>query len=363
MSQQDSQEDSRSKRWRHCGVIVAAIVLTLWFTLRRETAPPAHAEAEISATEDVVGQEPEATDDRPVMEAPALPSPASDTFAVYLQPLQYDTTVAQALAKVDEYYAEFAYRLRAVPGLLLVNDQVTADFRVTISGLDSAGAQSPLPTPEWTAKTSVEVLNGELRPLDPAGTTYVLGMVGDAWRDRAPASVNTRGPLTGGCEKPTIMPCSPAAIAERQVMALRKKVFPRDGSLQRELEARVLNAALDMRERNMAISDLLSMKVAPSAEMIREILLRINRASDDLDRGNLLALLEGQRRQEAIQPLIDVAKHDLIGSLRIQAVKLLATDFPDNASVRSALDTIASDAVDPAVQIAAKEAIAGLPKN
>jgi hypothetical protein len=234
---------------------------------------------------------------------------------------------------------------------------------VTISSPNSADAQHMVPSSEWGAEASVEILNGRVSTSGPAGTVYVLGMVGDAWRGRAPDAVATRGPLSGDCETPPIMPCSPTGIAERQVMALRKKVFPYDGSLQRELEARFLDAALPMRERNMAISDLLSMKTALSDEMMHAVLLRIARTSDEFDRGNLLALLSGQRRQEAIQPLVNIARYDTVSSLRIQAVKLLATDFPKDSSARAALEQIAADPSNPTLQKTAQGVIGGLPEN
>lgn len=242
----------------------------------------------------------------------------------------------------------------------MADDAASADYRVTIEDPDSAGAQLMATPSEWAAKASVEILNGSLGTAGPAGTVYVLGMVGDAWRGRAPDGVATRGPLSGDCERPTVMPCSPAGIAERQVMALRKKVFPYDESLRRELEARFLNAGLPLRERSLATSDLLSMKMALSEETIRAVLERVASASGDIDRGNLLALLEGQRRQEVIQPVINVARFDSAESLRMQAVRLLAADYPRDPSVRTALEQIAADPSSPTLQTVTQGLLNGL---
>ncbi|MEO8314005.1 MAG: hypothetical protein ABI645_04330 [Pseudomonadota bacterium] len=360
MSSQKTQERIRSRRAVLLGATIVAAVVLLWFALRRETVPQVSAESIVPATEDLVARvsAPEGT--VPATDAMAPPSPApAGSFTVQLRPLQYDAADALVLARVNEYYAAFAYGLRAVPGLHLVDDEASADFRVTLSNLDPADAQHMLLSSEWAAKASVEVLNGSIGTAGPAGTVYVLGMVGDAWRGRAPDTVATHAPLSGDCETPTVMPCSPAGIAERQVMALRKKVFPRDGSLERELEARFLDAALPMREHDRVMSDVLSMKMALSDEMVRNVLARIARSPDR----NLLALLAGQRRPEIVQPLIDMARYDSDSSLRIEAVKLLAADFPKDSSARAALEQIAADPSNPTLQTTAKGVLGGLPGN
>jgi hypothetical protein len=215
--------------------------------------------------------------------------------------------------------------------------------------------------------TSVEVLDGEVGgPAGPAGTIYGLGMVGDAWRGGSPSGVDTRGPLSGDCVKPQLMTCSPADIAERQVMALRKHVYPRDGSVERELEAQFLQPTQPERVRKWIVSDLLSMKMPLSDAIVREALARIVRPQDPneaaqaaYDRVNLLELLVGQRHPEIVPPLIDIARYDSDVSFRIDAVKLLATDFPMNPAVRVVLDEIAADPSVPTLQAIAEGLVRG----
>jgi hypothetical protein len=142
-------------------------------------------------------------------------------------------------------------------------------------------------------------------------------------------------------------------------MALRKQVFPQDGSLERELEAKFLSSVLSKRERDRVISDLLSMKMALSDAMVREVLLLLPRTPDVSERGRLLLMLAGQRRPETIQPLINMARYDSDNSLRIEAIKLLAADFPTDSSARAALEQIAGDSSNPTLQTVAKGVLGG----
>lgn len=284
--------------------------------------------------------------------------------------LHYDSTDALLLRKVRDYYEALANALRAVPGLQLVDEQAVgqaetlADFRVTISNPAAADAQQLPHSPEWAATTRVEVLNnGSGGTSDPAGTVYILGMVGDAWRGANPAGILTRGPLYGDCTLPKTMTCSLADLAERQVMALRKKVFPRDKSLERGLEARIFDAALPKRERDMAISDVLSMKMALSDATVREILTRMAHTQDVSERGNLQAMLAGQQRPEIVQPLIDMARYDSDASIRIEAVRMLAADYPKDPVARAALEEIAADVSNPKLQTTAEGALSRLREN
>lgn len=367
--------------------VTAAAATMLGFALRGEVVPRTVAQAIVPAPpEDHVLGVPDAQSTPPAPAVPARSSP--DSFTVHLS-LEYDSTYALELSRVREYYEAFAGGLRAVPGLHLVDDQAvagdkaSADFRVTITGptemrqaaddfrdrmrVISGDPQQMFIPSEWTTRTSVEVLQGESDGTSgPAGTVYGLGMVGDAWRGGAPAGVETRAPLSRDCVTSKVMPCSPADIAERQVMALRKHVFPRDGSLERELEAQFLEPTHPGRERDWVMSDLLSMKMTLSDAMVREALARMARPQDAnqapqaaYDRGNLLVLLAGQRHPGIVQPLIDMARYDPDVAFRIEAVRLLAADFPMDPAVRATLEAIASDPSTPTLQAVAADFIRG----
>lgn len=152
------------------------------------------------------------------------------------------------------------------------------------------------------------------------------------------------------------MPCTPVEIAERHVMALRKHVFPRDGTLERELEAQFLDAARLEPERQQLRNDLKSMDMVLSDTMVREALARLTRPPDtsnayaDNERLDLLIILAGQRHKGIVQPLIDLALRDSDVSIRTEAVRVLAKDFPENFAVRAALEQLAADPSCPGLQ-------------
>jgi hypothetical protein len=382
---------SRSGRTILLGALLATAVAAAMFglVLRRDVVPQTIAESSVPAWPE--GHVSGVSAAEGTLSVTGVPAESSrGRFTVHLS-LQYDSADPLALRRVREYYEAIADGLRAIPELQLVDDpaargaEPSVDFRVSITGLTemgqakaafrdrmrivTGGDQQGLIPSEWAVMTSVEVLNGERGgPSGPAGTIYGLGMVGDAWRGGSPSGVETRGPLSGDCVTPQLMPCSPADIAERQVMALRKHVFPRDGSLERELEAQFLQPTQSERARKWVMSDLLSLKMTLSNVMVREALARIARPQDPnevpqaaYDRVNLLELLAGQRHPEILQPLIDIARYDSDVSFRIEAVKLLAADFPTDPAVRVALDEIAADPSTPMLQTVAAGLIRGSP--
>ncbi len=362
MASHEPRDVIRSRRMVLPGIVLLGAAVILWLALRREETPMVTAEVvAIAPREDLISGVTAAESTTHATET-AVPTPLGG-FTVHLRTLQYDATDGLVLARVNEYHAAFADGLRAVPRLHLVAEQASPDFRVTISNPDSADPQQTSLPSEWVAKSSVEILSSQGSTSGPVGTVYVLGMVGDAWRGRAPAGVDTRGPLSGYCENPRLMPCSPAEIAKRQVMALRKKVFPHDGTLERELEARIFDTTLPKRERDLAIGDALSMKMTLSNAMVNEVLARIALPQEAGDRGNLLAMLAGQRRPEVVPPLIRVVRYDSDIPFRIEAVRLLAADFPNDPAVRAVLDDIAADPSNPTLQENAKVVLDGLSGN
>ena len=90
--------------------------------------------------------------------------------------------------------------------------------------------------------------------------------------------------------------------------------------------------------------------------MVRESLARLalpldkSNAYSASERNDLLIILAGQRHKAMVQPLIDLALHDSDVSSRIEAVKLLATDFPESSAVRVALEKLALDPSDAQLQ-------------
>jgi hypothetical protein len=359
MSSQDQQGRASKRRAALLGAVLLAAGSMLWLSLRSAAVPEVIADPAIQAPSEDLFPHSFVTETNTPAAVAQLP-PSLDGFNVSVRLLN-ESTDAQVLSRVRDYYEALINGLRAVPGLHLVEDHAVLqggnqpEFRLTVSIPDLPNEQQARSShPEWVANVSVEVLNG-----DAAGTVYGLGMIGDAWKGGAPAGVYTRGPLSGDCATRTPMPCTAVDIAERHVMAVRKHVFPRDGSLERELEARFLDAAQPERERQQLRNDLKSMKMALSDSMIREALARLARPVDTSsaysqnERYDLLIILAGQRHKELVQPLIDLALYDSDVSFRIETVKLLAADFPENIAARNVLEKLALNPSYPELQMTA----------
>jgi hypothetical protein len=347
---------------RRRAVLLVVILLTavmLWLLLRSGAVIEDVTETVVPAPSEDLFQNSSVADATAPAAVTQVPL-SLDGFNVSVR-LQYESTNAVVLSRVREYYDALVSGLRAVPGLQLVDDHAVshvggqAEFRVTVSSLDASNAEQIGSTfSEWAANVSVEVLTG-----DAAGTVYVLGMIGDAWKERAAEGMHTRGPLSGECATRTLMPCTPGDIAKKHVMALRKHVFPR-GSLEREIEAQFLDASQPEPERQQLRNDLKSMDIVLSDTMVREALARLARPPDtssayaENERYDILIILAGQRHKAIVEPLIDHALHDSDVSFRIEALRLLAKDFPENSAVRTALEKLALDSSDPLQKMAAE---------
>lgn len=361
MSSHFRQEGVSKRRATLLGAALLVAAVTLWLSLRSGDVTKVVADSAIPVPSEAVPSEgilPRSS----VAEAlsPAAVTqvrPSLDGFNVSVR-LQYESTNSAVLSRVTEYYEALISALRVVPRLQLVEDHAVPDFdgpmafRLTVSShAGPIAPQTGSTLSEWVANVSIEVLTGEA-----AGTVYVLGMIGDAWKGNAAAGMGTRGPLSGECATRTPMPCTPVEIAERHVMALRKHVFPRDGTLERELEAQFLDAARLEPERQQLRNDLKSMDMVLSDTMVREALARLTRPPDtsnayaDNERLDLLIILAGQRHKGIVQPLIDLALRDSDVSIRTEAVRVLAKDFPENFAVRAALEQLAADPSCPGLQ-------------
>src|SRR5690606_31704009 len=126
-----------------------------------------------------------------------------------------------------------------------------------------------------------------------------------------------------------------------------------DGSLERELEAQFLDDKQPEPERQKLRNELKGMNLVLTDAMVRQALARLTRPMDpnnayaENERLDLLIILAGQRREETVQPLIDLAVHDLHVAFRTEALRLLAKDFPDHSAVRATLESLAADPSDP----------------
>lgn len=284
-------------------------------------------------------------------DSPATASPAR--FTVHLRTLRYDSTDAAAQQKVQEYHALLAEGLRAIPGLQLLDDQaaersgVPASFRIAITSPDATMAQQALSQGYWAAMYRVEVLQPATQGMnDSSGAVYV------------PAEGFTRGgvngpetfagksilvPHSGAC--PSLILCTPQSIAEWQIKDLRMQVFPLDGSVQRDLEARFLDPSLSVPEHLQALNDLQAVTKRAAGPMsdavVREALLRADRSRDSEERNLYWTFLIGQKHPDMVPPLADMAIRDPEDAARLEAVQQLADEFRDDPAARAVLQSVA----------------------
>lgn len=273
-------------------------------------------------------------------------------FTVHLRSLKYESPDAVALRKVQEYHTVLAEGLRAVPGLQLLDDEavaragVPASYRITIESPDAAAAERALANDVWSATFRAEVLRSasdDGSASSGAGYVSAEGLTrGGMGGPESFAGKSIVVPHSGQCG--VLILCTPRSIADWQIKDLRLQVFPLDGSIQQELEARFLDPSLPVAEHFQALNDLQAVtrrgKSSMSDAVVREALARMERTPQKEDRNLYLAFLVGQRHPGLIQPLIDMALRDPDDGARRAAIEHLAADFRDDAAVRAALESV-----------------------
>jgi hypothetical protein len=342
-----------SRRARNRFMLIGALAALSAAAAMIEVVPRVVAESPVPETADENGSSHEPTAERDATAGSAPMAASAGSFTVHLLSLQHDSPDAAAQRKVQEYHTLLAEGLRAVPGLQLLDDQAVASagapasYRISISNPDAATAQQALTRGYWAAMYRVEVLK-----------TAIDGSSGSTEAVYVPAEGHTRGgvggpepfaaksilaPLSGEC--PSLILCTPQSIAEWQIKDLRLQVFPLDGSIQQDLEARFLDPSLAVGEHIQALNELQAVTAKSGSTMgeavVREALARIESTSDADSRNLYWTFLAGQRRPEIIPPLIDMALQDPDEAARRAAVLHLATDFPEAAAVRAALQSVA----------------------
>lgn len=343
------------RRTRNRFLLVGALVALSAAAAMIEVVPRVVAESRAPESAERNEVSPEAVAEGNATAATTPVAPAPGRFTVHLRSLQYDSPDAAAVRKVQEYHTLLAEGLRAVPGLQLLDDAAVAragapaTYRITIASPDAAAARQALSNNHWTATYHAEVLKAAgAGALASSAAVYVAaegvtrgGMVGPE-----PFAAKTiLVPHSGECG--FLVLCTAQRIVEWQIKDLRMQVFPLDGSIQHELEARFLDPSLPPAEHFQALNDLQAVTKRAGSVMsdavVREALSRVDRTSNAEDRNLYWAFLAGQRHPGIIPLLVEAAQEEPDEDARRAAVLQMATDFPDDPAVLVALQSVARD--------------------
>lgn len=342
----------RGRRPRNRFLLIGALAALSAAAAMIEVVPRVVAESRAPQRDDAGAHPAGATaEGNPAAVASPVAMPAG-SFTVHLRSLKYESPDPAALRKVQEYHTVLAEGLRAVPGLQLLDDEAIARagaparYRITIDGPDAAAAQRALANDAWAATFRAEVLKpASADGSASSGTAYVSAegyTRGGVGGPEPFAGKSIVVPHSGQCG-PLIL-CTPGSIAAWQVKDLRMQVFPLDGSIQQELEARFLDPSLPVGEHFQALNELQAVTKRAGSSMsdavVREALARMDRTPQKEDRDLYLAFLGGQGHPGLIPPLIDMALRDPDDGARLAAVEHLSAGFTDDNAVRAALESV-----------------------
>lgn len=286
-------------------------------------------------------------------------------FAVRVLPLQNDAKDAAGRDAIASLYAALLDRLRAVPGLTLLEpDQAGStpeaqpDYRITIRG-DGLGAGD-----QFRGTMQAETMK-------PDGT--VRGnFVGTYTGDAAPHCRSTLPLSALSASTPSC--ADPPGVAAGLVGRLRTMVFPPDPSVRRQLQVQLLNRSLDARQRLQALADLAvlgsarfsvgagstaGLEALRDPAVVRGAIDLAATAVDPLQRAQIWATLRGVGNAELLRPLLAALRHDADGDVRLAALGTLAADFRGDERVQQALEAAARLDARPLVRALSQRALGG----
>ncbi len=349
-------------------LVVAAAAAMLIMQLRGTPAPPAAvvAPAPASAPVSAPVPAPEVTAEvvdtsaakvaapapEPVKEKPAPKEVVAQVkpFTVRVLPLQNQATDA-AKPAVELFYARLLDELRAVPGLTLIAPDTPPDYELTVRGSG----------PVLGTKFAVSIAVGRS-----------AGMVNSVMVNSVSTS-STTGDIVSACAgaapQPANPPCADAAsLAASTVYSLRTRTFPPDPSLRQQLQAQLLDKALDPAQRFKALSDLGGLRRPSPGERtngpmdpaaVQGAIKLVADARDPALRAQIWYTLRGVRDPELVGPLVASLQQDPDGEVRLQVLGILAADFADDARTRSAFEIAAREETRPLVRALAQRNLSG----
>ncbi len=303
-------------------LVVAAAAAMLIMQLRGTPAPPAAivAPAPASAPVSAPVPAPEVTAEvvdtsaakvaapapEPVKEKPAPKEVVAQVkpFTVRVLPLQNQATDA-AKPAVELFYARLLDELRAVPGLTLIAPDTPPDYELTVRGSG----------PVLGTKFAVSIAVGRS-----------AGMVNSVMVNSV-STISTTGDIVSACAgaapQPANPPCADAAsLAASTVYSLRTRTFPPDPSLRQQLQAQLLDKALDPAQRFKALSDLGGLRRPSPGERtngpmdpaaVQGAIKLVADARDPALRAQIWYTLRGVRDPELVGPLVASLQQTLTG--------------------------------------------------
>lgn len=349
---------------------VAALLL-LWPEMSPEVQEPGERTA-ASGRPLPAGHRPGAAGETVGLQAGILPSefPAPSFTLRILLPGEVDKTAAAALPtfrerqnlvladpasrrSLETFHAALLDELQTVPGLVLL-------------GADAEVSKDP-------AAKNYQLRIGLLFMSDPDGTINApdgrnLDLMLTASQRLSDSSLAQRmqeavriihqPPCTGGGR------CGDAAgIAADLVRTLREKVFPRDPSVTRLLQAKLQDASQSPDQRFDALLDLFKLQAQTSdSSLLRDpaavrAALDLAAIADPALRAKIWVALRGVAHPDLIQPLLNSALQDG-DEVRLEAAVTLA-DFVGDPRGRAALEMVARDDPRPLVRAVAARGLSG----
>lgn len=286
-----------------------------------------------------------------------LPTPkeiAATPFTVRMLPLQNELKNPPGREAVASTYAAILKQLRAVPGLNLVESDSAGSatetgpvYRVTILASDT-GSDTRIPV---TMRAESQKADG------PASSSMVIdGILG----------------IGPDCKASDSACVPPDGVAEHLVGYLRKMMFPKDVSMERRMQASVIDRSLDEHRRLQALRDLASIAATRSGnagkssndllgnpDVLRGAIDLASVAADPKVRAAIWEIVRGIGNSELIPPLLAALGRDSDSGVRMTALGTLSADFSDDPRVRAALEASASRDARPLVRALALRAAGG----
>jgi hypothetical protein len=254
---------------------------------------------------------------------------------------------------LEAFHAALLDELRTVPGLTLLGrdtevskDPAAKNYQLKIGLLFMAEPDGTVNAPDGRNLDIMWIASQRL----PDGSL--------ALRMQEGARIVHQPTCTGGGR------CGDAAgIAADLVRTLREKVFPRDPSVPRMMQARLQDASLLPDERFQALLDLFKLQAQSSDNsLLRDpaalrAALDLAAIADPPLRARIWVALRGVAHPDLLQPLLNSALQDA-DNVRLEAAVTLA-DFSDDPRGRAALEMVARDDPWPLVRAVAARGLSG----